>query len=227
MAALASSVETFLTLEHRYEDPLPEESDDVRTPRAYVEHVLREHTDVGDVVFDPFAGFGTTLAVATELGREAVGVELEADRVAVIEDRVPRARVVHGDALALDEYDLPRADCCLTSPPYVVAEDGRNPYENYAGESTYADYLADTRRVFSGVADLLAPGGTVLVDVSNMKHDGEVTTLAWDVADELRDLFAFEGEVVVGWTGDGASREQKTGTYGYGYDHSYCLVFSA
>lgn len=217
---------TFLTLRHEYDEPLPEGAEtDVRTPRTAVECFLREFSDPGDVVFDPFAGFGTTLAVATDLGREAVGIEYEADRVGVVEERAPPARIRHGNALELADHDLPTVDCCLTSPPYVVEQDDRNPYENYDGRASYQDYLADTRTVFDAVGDLLAPDGIVLLDVSNLKHEGVVTTLAWDVADELREVLSFEGEIVVGWTGDGSSREEKAGTYGYGYDHSYWLVF--
>jgi hypothetical protein len=42
-----------------------------------------------------------------------------------------------------------------------------------------------------------------------------VTPLAWDVGRALGAVPPFEGEVVVDWAP----------TYGYGYDHSYCLVF--
>jgi hypothetical protein len=42
-----------------------------------------------------------------------------------------------------------------------------------------------------------------------------VTPLAWDVAAAVSQVLRFEGEIVVCWD-----------HYGYGYDHSYCLVFS-
>jgi hypothetical protein len=57
-----------------------------------------------------------------------------------------------------------------------------------------------------------------------MRYDGDVTTLAWDVADAVTESFYFEGEVVVGWEGK-EQNERDGGSYGYGYDHSYCLVF--
>ena len=43
-----------------------------------------------------------------------------------------------------------------------------------------------------------------------------MTPLAWDLGAEIAKVLHFEGEVVICWD-----------RYGYGYDHSYCLVYSA
>jgi site-specific DNA-methyltransferase (adenine-specific) len=45
-------------------------------PEAVLDRIVRVATDRGDVVLDPFAGSGTTLAVAKKLGRNYLGVEL-------------------------------------------------------------------------------------------------------------------------------------------------------
>jgi site-specific DNA-methyltransferase (adenine-specific) len=45
-------------------------------PEAVLERIVRVATAPGEVVLDPFAGSGTTLAVAKKLGRAYVGVEL-------------------------------------------------------------------------------------------------------------------------------------------------------
>jgi DNA modification methylase len=44
------------------------------------------------VVLDPFAGSGTTLAVAKRLGRQALGIELNPDYVELIKERCKRAQ---------------------------------------------------------------------------------------------------------------------------------------
>lgn len=62
----------------------------------------------------------------------------------------------------------------------------------------------------------MRPAGTVVLEVANLKVGGQVTTLAWDIAQELSQVLRFEGGVIVCWD-----------KYGYGYDHSYCLVYSA
>ncbi len=48
-------------------------------PEALLERIVKLSSHEGDVVFDPFTGSGTTLAVAARLGRHWAGTELSAD----------------------------------------------------------------------------------------------------------------------------------------------------
>jgi len=47
------------------------------------------------VVLDPFAGSGTTLAVAAELGRGGIGCELNPEYVALAEERIAKSKAKH------------------------------------------------------------------------------------------------------------------------------------
>lgn len=222
-------MQTFLQLVHEHEFELPDRFDgDPRTPATYLEHFLSEFTDSDDTVLDPFAGFGTTLWVAERMGREAYGIEYDTDIASFAREQVDHPeRVVNGDALDPTSYDdVPPVDCCFTSPPYMIEAMEADPLTNYTETGRdYERYLADLGRVYDHVDDLLRAGGHVLVDISNMKFEGAVTTLAWDVASEVAERFRFDGEVVVTWETDDSARDHEEGTYGYGYDHSYCLVF--
>jgi DNA modification methylase len=51
-----------------------------RFPLELAELVISRYSAPGDWVFDPFCGFGTTLVAAQRLGRQAIGVEKDADR---------------------------------------------------------------------------------------------------------------------------------------------------
>jgi DNA modification methylase len=78
-----------------------------RTPTYVVWNLIQRYTREGDLVVDPFCGGGTTLDVARELGRRALGYD-----VAPARDDVFRA-----DARALPLEDG-KADFVFMDPPY-------------------------------------------------------------------------------------------------------------
>lgn len=57
-------------------------------PEELPRRCLRATSKPGDIVLDPFAGSGTTLAVAVELGRKYVGIELNPKYQPLIEERL-------------------------------------------------------------------------------------------------------------------------------------------
>jgi len=57
-------------------------------PRKLLERIVRVHSDPGAHVLDPFAGSGTTGAAALALGRACTLVDVEAEAVAVMRERL-------------------------------------------------------------------------------------------------------------------------------------------
>ncbi len=210
---------TFLSLAYRVSHELPKEfhGDDIRYSETLVEHFLEEFTEAGDYVLDPFAGFGTTLVVAERMGRIPFGVEIDRSRVEYARSLLSSPeRMIHGDSRHLSRLDLPKFSFSLTSPPYMTKSDHpQDPLTGYASDGTgYADYLLGLREIYEQLKIFLLPAASVVLEVSNIKSDREITPLAWDIATELSTVFSFRGEVVIGWD-----------TPSYEYDHSYCLVF--
>lgn len=191
--------------------------EDVRCADSLIEHCVNEFTEMGQVVFDPFAGYGTTLLIAEEMGRLGYGVEFSKAKAKYIQGLLEHPEhLIHGDSRKLIEYDLPPIDLCLTSPPYTNRSDTENPFVDYRQKGfDYRSYLQEMGNIFSQVALKMRPSGHLVIEASNLKKRGQVTTLAWDIACEVSRILHFEGETVICWD-----------EYGYGYNHSYCLVFS-
>ena len=57
-------------------------------PVSLIERCIRASTNPGDVVFDPFAGSGTTGVAALALGRRFIGVELSSEYSAISRSRL-------------------------------------------------------------------------------------------------------------------------------------------
>jgi site-specific DNA-methyltransferase (adenine-specific) len=62
-------------------------------PPKLIEPCIKAGSREGDTVLDPFAGSGTTLAVAMELGRNAVGCELNPDYANLAKERIQSVKV--------------------------------------------------------------------------------------------------------------------------------------
>lgn len=57
-------------------------------PEAVLERIIKVASNPGDVVLDPFAGSGTTVAVAKRLRRQYLGIELSEDYASAIRERL-------------------------------------------------------------------------------------------------------------------------------------------
>jgi len=202
---------------HNYDLPPEYQNDDVRMADSLVEYLLREFTKEGDLVLDPFAGYGTTLYAAEAMGRVGYGVEYIEGKAQFIRSRLKRPEnLIYGDSRKLSSYHFPKFDFCMTSPPYTPREDTENPFTGYTERgNTYSNYLQDITHIYEQVAQVMKPSAQVVIEIANLKTKQGVTTLAWDVANAVSRVLTFEGEIVVCWD-----------EYGFGYDHSYCLIFS-
>jgi predicted RNA methylase len=63
-----------------------------QSPIALLLRIILSSTMPGDLVLDPFAGTGTTLVVAEQLGRQSVGIEVDPKNVQLIQARLNEPR---------------------------------------------------------------------------------------------------------------------------------------
>jgi DNA modification methylase len=161
-------------------------ADDIHFTAALAASVIGHASQPGELVLDPFAGYGTTLAVAERMGRRAIGIELVPEHLEIARQRAgEQARLILGDARELSRLVDEPVDLVLTSPPYMASRDHpQNPLTGYATEDgDYAGYLDELGAIFGQIANLLRPGGQLVINVANViGNDGSVTPLASDMA---------------------------------------------
>lgn len=75
-----------------------------QTPIQLLLRIILSSTSPGDVVLDPFAGSGTTLVVSQQLGRKSIGIEIDANNVEIIQNRLSVQRKADDDSRFLKDY---------------------------------------------------------------------------------------------------------------------------
>lgn len=74
-----------------------------QSPVALLLRIILSSTMPGDLVLDPFAGTGTTLVVAEQIGRPSVGIEIDPKNVELIQKRL-KIRREADSVIPLREY---------------------------------------------------------------------------------------------------------------------------
>ncbi|KAA3613324.1 MAG: hypothetical protein DWQ05_17700 [Calditrichaeota bacterium] len=216
-------------------------------PEDLIERYIKNFTQPGDWVLDPMAGTGSALIAAKSCERKACGIELNPEFVNIANTRFEKpaeVRLIQGDAAKHQSYkDIPAMDYCITSPPYwdMLRMRGaetqkkrkdaglqrwysENPHDagNIADYQTFVDLLKDVYRL---VAQKLKPDSYMTVIVKNVKKQGVIYPLAWDIVAALKDDYIYCGEQF--WCQD----DQRLAPFGYRYAwvsntfHHYCLTF--
>ncbi|MSO55077.1 MAG: site-specific DNA-methyltransferase [Rhodospirillales bacterium] len=151
-------------------------------PEALLHRVILAATEAGDVVLDPFFGSGTTGAVAKRLGRRFIGIEADADYIALAEKRVAAVPAPQ--------------DISLVSTP-SARDKPRVPF-GWLVERGYlapGNVLTDQNRRFA--AQVRADGTLIAADVKGSIHQvaariqGAPTCNGWQFW-----CFEFEGALV-------------------------------
>lgn len=144
-----------------------------------VENLLWLYTEPGQVVFDPFAGAGTTMHVAKAMGRRV----WVSDRASAAE--YPLLPIHTHDITSGWPADAPsKVDFVLLDPPYWKQAAGRysdDPTD--LGNMTLNDFLAAWSATVKACVEHIKPGGRLAFIVSPAQDGdmatGSVVDLAW------------------------------------------------
>ena len=226
-------------------------------PETMAQEFIEFFTKQGESVLDPMAGTGSTLVAALRAKRNSYGIELnpkyaEIAKQIIEEERASlggsvsnlQSQVINGDASQITNYQLPRIDYVLTSPPYwdmlhargaetqkkrraseeldVHYSDDPNDLGNIEDYQAFLEKLVD---IYKGLKPLLREKAYLTIIVKNVKKGGKIYPLAWDIARELGKTYTLKDEKI--WVQD----NQRLSPFGLGSAwvsntfHHYCLQF--
>ena len=150
--------------------------------------LIVEMSAPGDTVFDPVAGWGTTMVACAVEGRRGIGVEIDESRVAFARERLARYEgqtMICGDARKPSLPDE-SVDMVLCDLPYFGTR--YDPDVDPAADATlyalqdYDDYLTALDDVFASMARVMRPGAYAVACVHNRRIADRFVPLAWDTS---------------------------------------------
>ncbi len=155
-----------------------------------------------------------------------------------------KSEIINGDAFQITNYQLPIIDYVLTSPPYwdmlrargaetqkkrrssadldVFYSDDPNDLGNV---DDYDAFLAKLVEIYARLKPLLHSKAYLTIIVKNVKKEGKMYPLAWDIGRELGKVYMLKDERL--WLQD----NQRLAPYGFhsawvsNTFHHYCLQF--
>ncbi|HJQ80665.1 MAG TPA: DNA methyltransferase [Lacipirellulaceae bacterium] len=150
-------------------------------PEQLLGRIIRVSSNPGDIVLDPFAGSGTTLAVAKKLGRRWIGCELSEDYVRAATARLNSIQ----EGEALDGPADPIASAPSTANGRKLENDRFDNSRDSTNRRTTARSSAASARTTAppGRHDVRSAVRAAIVDAFYAAHDGY--SIDWLLASPL------------------------------------------
>jgi DNA modification methylase len=209
-----------------------------------IESFINFFTKEGMSVLDPFCGIGSTLVAANRTDRIGYGIELNRKYYDIAVKRVPNFKnnIFNDSAENIESLNLPIQDFSISSPPYwdvlnrstkdfhsIREEKGldkvySDTIDDLGNVSDYQEFLSRLTKIYISIFSILREGAYVVIILKNVKKEGKLYPLAWDIARNLSDVYELKDEKI--WIQD------KIGLAPYGYPyswvsnilHHYCIV---
>lgn len=225
-------------------------------PETLVEEFIKFFTKKYQWVLDPFLGTGSTLVAAQKCMRNGIGVEIYPEYAEIARRRLSQKKllgheeiqevVIVGDSRNItrifNEYDLPKVDFCITSPPYWnqlkrnnirQKERGEKGLDTYYGEreedigniDDYKQFISQQKKIFEAVYDVMKDFGYLVIITNNVFFNGRLYPLAFDTLLSLSEKWVPKDEKI--WLQDDKTL-LPLGIYNAWVGnrcHQYCLIF--
>jgi DNA modification methylase len=224
-------------------DPKLEEHPATFSP-TMISEFIKFFTKAKSTVLDPFCGIGSTLEACKRTNRKGFGIELNPKYYKLCLKRTPEFKdnIFNMDASEISKLNLPPIDFCISSPPYwdilnrsthTFRRDRREKSldVNYSEHETdlgnigdYKQFLTKLSDIYLQIYEKLVTNAYIIIIVKNVKKQGRLYTLAWDLAKILSEKYVLKDEKI--WIQD----KMSLAPYGYPFSwvsnilHHYCLI---
>lgn len=184
-------------------------------PISLAKKVIGLFTHQGELVVDPFVGSGTTLVAANDLGRNAVGFDLQESYIELSKQRIlaqnlfnkSQQLAIKEDARNISKHLKPETVSLIwTSPPYanLLNRERKNKsrrnrdngqlgkVEQYSqdkrdlGTMSLEDYTKTMGDVYEKLLPLLKPKAHCVINVPDMWWENQRITIHVALIEELR-----------------------------------------
>jgi DNA modification methylase len=192
----------------------------ISMPNEVSKKLIKLFSKKGDLVFDPFCGYGNILINAKKLGRNVFGMDINKN---VVDYCIKRnLNVINENSLSIGQIKLPKFNACITSPPFFQL----NTNDLHLGGDlslvkSYPDYLNKLSKIFIDLRKNLNKDKYLIIIVKNLSINKSFIPLAWDLIFNLRKKYTLCKELI--WVK--SEKYYKKVNYRSNINHTYILVF--
>lgn len=211
---------------------------------------FRRYTREGEIVVDWFLGSGTSAIEAVNLNRRLIGVELKAELVEHVKDKLPAhavgdtIKLVQGDSSsgkaksdvqnALHEMGYEKAHLAVLHPPYAGIIKFSDLKADLSNCSTTDDFLLGFERVAQNAYDTLENGRFAVLVIGDKYSAGELDPLGFKCMQKMNEVgFKTKTIIVKNIEGNEKGKGKDANLWRYRalsggfyiFKHEYVMIF--
>ena len=197
--------------------------------------LIKYFTFPKDKVLDPFVGSGTTLKVAQELGRHAIGIDCNENAIRLTNKKIKsenkleiEARV--GDSRKLSKIEDDEIDFIVTSPPYFNIVNYSKQKNQIGNTSEYNKFMDDMVKVFQNCKRVLKKGKYMAIVTADIRKASNYYPIHVDYIHHLKQIdFKIHQILINRFQTSGREKREKCMGYPSNFhpwmEHEYILIF--